>query len=114
MMNIEEKKENGVLVVRVLNDRLDANVALEFKDKMVSYINGGEQSIVLNVAAVDFVDSSGLGAIVSSLKKMDKNGDIVISCAKQTVKRLFRLTRMNKVFRMYETEQDAMEAFYDE
>ena len=109
-MNLEDKKENGVLVVRVLDDRLDANVALEFKDKMVSYIRGGEKLIVLNVAAVDFVDSSGLGAIVSSLKKLDENGDIVISGAKEGIMRLFKLTRMNKVFRMYETEKEAVES----
>ena len=111
-MNIEEKKENGVLVVRVLDDRLDANVALDFRDEMVSYITAGENLIVVNLAAVDFVDSSGLGAIVSSFKKMDENGDIVISCAKETVKRLFKLTRMNKVFRMYDTEKEAVEAFF--
>ena len=109
-MNLEDKKENGVLVVRVLEDRLDASVALEFRDKMVSYIGGGEKLIVLNVAGVDFVDSSGLGAIVSSLKKLDENGDIAISCAKEGVMRLFKLTRMNKVFRMYETEKEAIEA----
>lgn len=110
-MNLEDKKENGVLLVRVLDDRLDANVALEFRDTMVSHIRAGEKLIVLNLAAVDFVDSSGLGAIVSSLKKLDENGDIVISCAKEGVERLFKLTRMNKVFRMYKTEKEAIEAF---
>jgi anti-sigma B factor antagonist len=113
-MNLEEKKEGGVLVVRVLDARLDANVAYEFKDEMISYIKGGKKLIVLSLGAVEFVDSSGLGSIVSSLKKLEEGGDIVICGAKGTVLRLFKLTRMNKVFRMFDTEEEAIEAFADE
>jgi anti-anti-sigma regulatory factor len=47
---------------------------------------------------------------VSSLKKLGEDGDIAISCAKEGVMRLFKLTRMNKVFRMYKTEKEAVEA----
>lgn len=109
-MNIEVERCDRVLVVRLLDNRLDASVAYEFKERMEEYVARGEKMIVLNIAAVDFVDSSGLGAIVSSLKRLGDEGDIVISGAKETVVRLFKLTRMNKVFRMYEAEDVAIDA----
>ena len=109
-MHIEDKKLKNVLIVNILDKRLDANIAYEFKDKMASYISKGDHFIVLNISDVDYIDSSGLGAIVSSLKMLGDKGDIVICGTQDTVMRMFKLTRMNKVFRMYETENEAVES----
>jgi anti-sigma B factor antagonist len=109
-MHIEDDKLNNVLIVNVLDKRLDASIAYEFKDKMAAYISRGEHLIVLRISDVDYIDSSGLGAIVSSLKMLDDKGDIVICGTKDTVMRMFKLTRMNKVFRMFETENEAIDA----
>ena len=65
---------------------------------------------MLDLAGVTFIDSSGLGALVGSLKAMGKEGDFVLSGAKAAVAGVFRLTRMDKVFRMYETADDAVAA----
>ena len=64
-------------------------------------IESGHPLIALDLSEVDFIDSSGLGAIVSVLKQLDGRGDLVIVGAKPAVMNLFRLTRMDKVFRMY-------------
>ncbi len=109
-MHIEDKKLKNVLIVNVLDKRLDANIAYEFKDKMAAYISKGNHLIVLNITDVDYIDSSGLGAIVSSLKMLGDKGDIVICGTQDTVMRMFKLTRMNKVFRMYKTENEAIDA----
>lgn len=109
-MHIEDKKLENILIVNVLDKRLDASIAYEFKDEMAAYISRGDHLIVLNVSVVDFIDSSGLGAIVSSLKTVGDKGDIVICGTNDTVMRMFKLTRMNKVFRMYETENEAIDA----
>ena len=109
-MHIEDKKLRNVLIVNILDKRLDANIAYEFKDKMASYISTGDHLIVLNISDVDYIDSSGLGAIVSSLKMLGDKGDIVICGTQDTVMRMFKLTRMNKVFRMYETENEAIDS----
>jgi len=109
-MLIEERKEGDVLVARVLDNRLDAKVALEFKETMKKFIEDGARSIVLNLSEVEFIDSSGLGAIVSSLKKLGQPGKLVISGTSDTVSTMFKLTRMDKVFRMFNTEDEAIEA----
>lgn len=113
-MQIEDQKKENVLVVRVLEKRLDAHVATDFKDKMNRYISNGNRLIVLNFSEVDFIDSSGLGAIVSSLKMMGGEGDLVICGLKDLVLRMFKLTRMDRVFNIFDNEKEAVDALSKE
>lgn len=109
-MQVEDRKEGNVLVVKVLDKRLDAHVANDFINKMSGYISSGNSLFVLNVSEIDFIDSSGLGAIVTVLKRLGGKGDLVICGARDAVMRMFKLTRMNKVFDMFESEKDAINA----
>lgn len=109
-MQIQEKRVDNILIVKPLEKRIDASTATEFKGKIVDLINSGSTKIVLDLANVDFIDSSGLGAIVSCLKTIGDNGDLVISGIQETVMSLFRLTRMNRVFQIFSSEQEAIQA----
>ncbi len=109
-MLIQDRKVDEVLVVSVHDERLDASIAVDFKDAMVSYINSGERQIVLDLASVHFIDSSGLGAIVSVLKAIGHTGSIKLCNLNETVMSVFKLTRMNKVFAIYGTTEEALAA----
>ena len=88
------------MIIKPVEKRLDASVAVEFKGKMAEFINDRNELIVLDLSEVRFMDSSGLGAILSSLKTLGRQGDIVISGTKETVSSVFTITRMDRVFRM--------------
>jgi anti-sigma B factor antagonist len=107
-MQLQEAKKAGVLIVRPLEKRIDAATATDFKQKMTAWIDGGNRRIVLNLSKVDFIDSSGLGAVISALKKIGDNGNIVICSVKDTVMSLFRLTRMDRVFEIFPSEEEAL------
>ncbi|NLT22087.1 MAG: STAS domain-containing protein [Syntrophorhabdus sp.] len=109
-MEIEERKVGDVLVVLPREKRIDASVSTGFKGKMVDWINQGNKRIVLDLSQVDFIDSSGLGAIVSSLKTLGNDGDLVICGVRETVMGLFRITRMNRVFQIFADESEAIKA----
>lgn len=109
-MDLLEKKTGEVLIVRPLEKRIDAATATEFKEKMGHWIASGNRWIVLDLSEVDFIDSSGLGAIVSGLKKIGNDGNLVISSVRETVMSLFRLTRMNRVFDIFSSEDEAVAA----
>ena len=109
-MQIYQNKIGEVLIVRPLEKRIDAATATEFKEKMGEWISAGNRCIVLNLEEVDFIDSSGLGAIVSALKRIGNDGDLVICSVRETVMSLFRLTRMNRVFDMFSSEEEAIQA----
>lgn len=107
-MQVEEKRVGKFLVVKPLEKRIDFKVATDFKDKMAELIESGNMFILLNMSEVEFIDSSGLGAIVSSLKRMKGRGDLFICGLKETIMTMFNLTRMDRVFRIFESEQEAI------
>lgn len=109
-MQIQSKKVGNILILKPSEKRIDASVATNFKGKIIDLINAGNKRIVLNLDGVDFIDSSGLGAIVSSLKAIGNEGDLVICGISETVMTLFRLTRMNRVFQIFSTEDEALKA----
>jgi anti-sigma B factor antagonist len=109
-MQIEGKQVDNLLVVMPLEKRLDAAVAADFKGKILDWINAGHNRIVLDLSRVDFVDSSGLGAIVSCLKTLGGQGDLLICGLKETVMSLFQLTRMNRVFQIFPSQVEALKA----
>jgi anti-sigma B factor antagonist len=109
-MQIHDKKIGEILVVKPLEKRIDASVSTGFKSIMIDWINNGNKRIVLDLSEVEFVDSSGLGAIVSSLKTIGNEGDLVICGIRETVMNLFRLTRMNRVFQIFSTDEEALKA----
>ena len=109
-MRIESRSEGGVHILEVKDRRIDARSAPDLKQKIASHVTEGAQWLVLDLSEVEFVDSSGLGAIVSALKLLGHSGDLVISGAGETVVSLFKLTRMDKVFRMFATVDEARQA----
>ena len=102
-MNLSSSTDQGIRVVTVNEARIDAAVALAFKDQMRDEIEDGPDIMVLNLSAVDFVDSSGLGAIVASMKTMGPGRSLALAGLTPTVEKVFRLTRMDSVFAMYPT-----------
>jgi anti-sigma B factor antagonist len=109
-MEIEHRKQGDVLMARILNNRLDAQSADDFRNTMSDFISNGNRCITLDISEVDFVDSSGLGAMVSVLKLIGEDGDIAICGPTESAMRMFKLTRMNKVFRIFDKEEDAVSA----
>ncbi len=87
-------------IIRVEPDvhRLDAAVAPEFKRQFQALIDDGHTRIVLDLNEVNFVDSSGLGAIVAIYKRLKPVGKLVILTSSQAVLTMFKLTRLEKVF----------------
>lgn len=110
-MNITIDKKENVTIARLEETRLDASIAPEFKHQMEELINDGNDQIILDMSNLGFMDSSSLGATVAVLKSMGNHGKLVISGANGVVLDLFKLTRMDRVFTLAETLEDAQEEF---
>jgi anti-sigma B factor antagonist len=110
MSFLQTQAVDNVLVVKLTQNRLDAKIAVNFKEQMTALINEGNTKIVLDLSGVDFVDSSGLGAIVTCLKILGRKGDLVISGVRNDVMTMFILTRMDRVFQMFPLIEDATKA----
>ena len=107
-MKIEDRQEGNVLVIRPEEQALDAYAATSFRERMAELIQQGHRHIVLDLAVVNFLDSTGLGAIVSSLKRLEGKGVFVICGACEMVMDVFRLTRMDRVFPIVPSVEEAL------
>lgn len=108
-MELETKTEERFKVVSVKDSRIDAAVALEFKDAMRAQTEEGPGVVVLDLSKVEFIDSSGLGAIVASMKNMGQEKTLALAGLTPTVARVFRLTRMDSVFKLFPTLDGAID-----
>ncbi|MEP2642449.1 STAS domain-containing protein [Roseobacter sp.] len=102
-MRITTKTEEQLRIVSVLMDRIDAAVALEFKDAVRHEIKGGSETVILDLREVQFIDSSGLGAIVAATKSIGADRKMALAGLTPTVARVFALTRMDTVFNVFST-----------
>ncbi|MEO9516706.1 MAG: STAS domain-containing protein [Paracoccaceae bacterium] len=109
-MNLTSRTENSLQIVSVSNARIDAAVAIEFKDAMRTQTESGSDVVVLDLSAVQFIDSSGLGAIVASMKQLGRDRKLALAGLTPTVEKVFRLTRMDSVFPLFTTLDGALNA----
>lgn len=106
-MQIKSLDVNGILVLAPQDHRLDAASAATFKDSIREACQDRQGLVVLDLSNVDFVDSSGLGALVASMKAVNQQGKLELAAPTEAVSRLLALTRMNSVFTVHETVQAA-------
>ena len=92
------KSQSNIAVVTPQTQRLDASMAENFKSEVKNIVDGGSRHLVIDFSGVQFMDSSGLGALVGSLKYIGAGGVIEIAEPCDAVQKVLRLTRMNKVF----------------
>lgn len=97
-MHLTTELRDTVTLVTVHAARIDAAVAIQFKDRMREATQGAPGRVVLDLAQVDFIDSSGLGAIVAAMKQMPEGAKLELATLSPNVERVFNLTRMNSVF----------------
>lgn len=109
-MQLEERPAGSYTVVTVLETRIDAEVADDFRAEITQIAQRGNRRLLLDLSEVAFVDSTGLGAIVASFKQLGPDGDLAICGAQDSVGSLFRLTRIDKVFRIFATPDEAIAA----
>lgn len=102
--------DQKVMVVKPENTRIDAAFSMAFKNQLLDTLQKGTETIILDLSDVEFIDSSGLGALVASRKCLGSGGEIALCDVKDRVQTLFTVTRMNKVFRIFDTKEDALKA----
>lgn len=100
-MNLSAESVGAARVIRVNEDRIDAAIAIQFKDRMRELAQDGPARIILDLAQVNFVDSSGLGAIVAVLKFLAPASRLELAGLTPTVGKVFHMTRMDTVFAIH-------------
>jgi anti-sigma B factor antagonist len=108
-----QDRQLGKVVVLKAAGRLVAGVEAQKLEAHVNTLCAGCRDLVLNVAEVNFIDSSGLGTLVRLVARIRRaGGDLKLCAAPPPVHRLLRLTNLLQVFDVHESEVHAVSAFY--
>ena len=97
-MQLDERREQDVLVLIPRDEALDAYSAPDLRRALAGRIDEGWPRIVLDLSHVRFLDSTGLGALVSAYKRVAGRGAMVLCGVDLFVLDVFRMTRMDEVF----------------
>lgn len=86
----------------VLNGEVDVYTAPRLKEELVAAIEGGCINVIVDLERVGFIDSSGLGVLVSALRRArERDGVVRIVCTRDNILKIFRITGLDKVFPIF-------------
>jgi len=110
-MEITQKRK-GDIVVLVIVGEIDLYNAPEIKDIIHKLIEERNYNVIIDLEKVSYIDSSGIGALISSLSNLKKyQGGLKIINVYASVKKVFELTKLTSFFEIFDSENEAVASF---
>lgn len=110
-MSFTGKTESGVYVVGVDGQLIVGN-RHELKQKLISELDEGTKKFVVDFSSTGYIDSSGLGVLVSLARKVgETGGQIRLAALNEDLKTLFELTKLDTLFNLYDSVESATDGF---
>src|SRR5882672_1508483 len=105
------KDPKGVLIVAV-DGQLVVGNRQDFKDSVLGALEGGERKFLVDFSETGYIDSSGLGVLVSLSKKIrEQGGELRLANLNDDLQTLFELTKLDTLFQISDTRERALESF---
>ena len=109
-LNVRTRKVDGVVIVDMSGRLTIGEPVLLLRETLRVQVNDGARQFVLNLGEVSYIDSSGLGQLISIWTSIrNKNGHMTILNPAKRVERLFEITRLNTVFEILQNEDEAVQ-----
>lgn len=110
-MDIHVDQLENIAIAEIPVEELDASNAGEMKRDMAPILNANNR-VVIDLSRLQFVDSSGLGAVLSCLRQLNaKGGELKLCGMTKQVRGAFELVRMHRIFEIFPTRLEAVHAF---
>ena len=107
-LSLETRDVDGRTIVAV-GGEIDVYTAPKLRDKITELVAAGTYQIVVDMEAVEFLDSTGLGVLVGGLKKVRAHdGSLSLICNQDRLLKIFRITGLAKVFVIHESAEAAL------
>jgi anti-sigma B factor antagonist len=109
-MKLDIERRDSVSICRISGE-LDAGNSRELLDAFDREFSNGATKAIFSLSGLDYVDSSGLGALVKALKSARaKGGDVKLAGLKPEVRKVLELTRLDRIFDIFPSETHAIES----
>ncbi len=112
-LEIQQTEREGIVVVD-MNGRLTVGAEVgTFRERMQKLFGSGQRSVILNLKGVDYIDSTGLGALVMSYTSLQKAGGKVklLNLSRRGIELLI-MTKLTTIFEVFDDEQNAINSFF--
>jgi anti-sigma B factor antagonist len=107
-LTLDTRDVDGRTIVAV-GGEIDVYTAPKLRDKITELVGAGTYHLVIDMEAVEFLDSTGLGVLVGGLKKVRAHdGSLHLICNQDRLLKIFRITGLAKVFVIHETAEAAL------
>ena len=102
-LTLATREEDGRAIVAV-GGEIDVYTAPKLRDQITELVSNGSYNIVIDLEAVEFLDSPGLGVLVGGLKKVRApDGSLELVCSQERLLKIFRITGLSKVFVIHDS-----------
>jgi anti-sigma B factor antagonist len=106
-LSVATREVTGYTLVEVRGE-VDVYTASVLRDKLLEVVERGAQHVVADLQRVDFLDSTGLGVLVGTLKRLRTGGgDMSLVCDHERLLKIFRITGLDQVFVLHQTVEAA-------
>lgn len=107
-IGLDLHERNGYFVLAVSGE-VDVATVPRMREQLHSLVAQGDNRIVVDLDAVDFLDSTGLGVLVGALKRVrSSGGDLQLICTQPRIRKVFEVTGLTKVFSIHDTLDEAV------
>lgn len=114
-MNIMTEKRADKTLLHIQEERIDAHNSSNLKDYILRLLDSGDTRLIVDLSDVRFIDSSGLGALLSGFKNAGlRQGSLTLAGLQPRVQSMFELTRLHRVFEIYPSPKDALGELVEE
>jgi len=104
----------GDHTVLQVGGEVDVYTAPRLRERLIELVDGGARRVVVDLGAVEFLDSTGLGVLVGAHKRLRAaNGSLSLVCTREPLLKIFRITALDQVFPLYDTVDSAIAADAD-
>lgn len=109
---IEKTVEKDGVYIFYLYGNLETSKQEDLKNNLYDKIPNSKTPVILNFSSVRFIDSACLGVLIGLARRVRKDGgDIRISDLQNEVDSIFQITRLDKVFKIFDNEEDAFSSY---
>jgi anti-sigma B factor antagonist len=108
-LTLTTREAAGGRTVVEVGGEIDVYTAPKLRDKITELVGSGQRALLIDLEAVEFLDSTGLGVLVGGLKKARAaDGSLELICSQDRLLKIFRITGLAKVFTIHASEDAAL------
>ena len=107
------KESYNAVVIELKGKLVGGPLSSEFSKTLYDNLDKGKKNVVVDLGGLSFVNSSGLGILISGLTSMRKNGgDLKLANISNKIQGLLSITKLNQIFDQYDTADEAVKSYH--